>query len=138
MQHWLYSYEITDEDFDNFLFIESPCFDSLETNYFKIIFKPITSVERHIFHIQKLERCIEILAIIGAYSGLQTLYISKFLKMRSIQGVVSQNDVIEYMVYERIAKINPGSQATFKLLTMLDSQFDKNLEADYNSAKTNI
>ena len=58
--------------------------------------------------------------------------------MRSIQGVVSQNDVIEYMVYERIAKINPGSQATFKLLTMLDSQFDKNLEADYNSAKTNI
>ena len=98
----------------------------------------MTSTEKHAFFIHKLERCIEILAILAAYSGLQTLYISKLLKMNSIKGVVGQNDVIEYMVYERIEKINPWSQATFKLLSMLDQGFEKNLEGEFNMQKTNV
>jgi hypothetical protein len=136
-QKWLYCYELKVSDFQPFLFVESPCFDSLNQNYFKIIYEPINKEEKHAFYLKKLERCSEVLGIIASYSGLQQ-YISQFLKMNAVEGVQGLNDVIEFLVYERIVKINPNSQATKTFLSSLDEGFVIWNKAGFTHDKTNL
>jgi hypothetical protein len=119
------------------LFIESPCFDSLNQNYFKIVYEPVNKDEKYAFYLKKLERCAEVLGIIAAHSGLQQ-YISQFLNMNAVEGVIGMNDVIEYLVYERIAKINPNSTETEAFLTSLDQKFVYWIEAGFSSDQSNL
>jgi hypothetical protein len=119
------------------MFIESPCFDSLNQNYYKIVYEPINKEERHAFYLKKLERCSEVLGIIASYSGLQQ-YISQFLKMNAVEGVQGLNDVIEFLVYERIVKINPSSQETKGFLSSLDQGFLTWIKAGFTLDKTNL
>lgn len=136
-QRWLYQFELQISDFAPFLFIESPCFDSLNQNYYKIVYEPVSKEEKHQFYVKKLERCAEVLGIVASHSGLQQ-YISQFLNMNAIPGVIGLNDVIEYLVYERIVKINPKSKETKEFLKSLDSKFDTWMKAGFTPTQTNL
>jgi len=51
---------------------------------------------------------VEILAIIASNADLQgelQFYISQFLKMNTIPGIVGTNDIIEYLVYEKLFRL---------------------------------
>ena len=136
-QRWLYQYELQISDFEPFLFVESPCFDSLNQNYYKIVYEPVNKEEKHAFYIKKLERSAEVLGIIASHSGLQQ-YISQFLNMNAVPGVIGLNDVIEYLVYERIVKINPKSKETKEFLKSLDPSFEKWMKAGFDPKQTNL
>ena len=88
-QKWLYSYKMTKEMFaESFLFIESPCFESLEKNYYVIAYEPITSVEKREFYYSKLSACVDIIEIVGRVGNLQA-YVSQFLKMNGEKDKIS-------------------------------------------------
>ena len=55
---------------ESFLFVESPCFESLENNYYVIAYEPITSVEKREFYYNKLSACVDIIEIIGRVANL--------------------------------------------------------------------
>ena len=94
------------------------------------MYEPVNKEEKHAFYIKKLERSAEVLGIIAAHSGLQS-YISQFLNMNAVPGVIGLNDVIEYLVYERIVKIDPKSKETKVFLKSLDASFEKWMKAGF-------
>lgn len=58
------------EDFQQFLILESACFESLNQNYYYLVPQPVTRKEKHQFFLKKLEACVEILAIMACFGGL--------------------------------------------------------------------
>jgi hypothetical protein len=70
---------------ESFLFIESPCFESIESNYFMLVYQPVNAEELHEAYIDKIDKCIEILAIISTTSDLE-MYLSQFIQMNSNKG----------------------------------------------------
>ena len=58
--------------------------------------------------------------------------------MNAVEGVQGLNDVIEFLVYERIVKINPSSQATKAFLSSLDQGFVTWIKAGFSIDKTNL
>ena len=86
--------------FEHFLIHESPCFDSIENDYFEIVYQPVLDSEKRHFFYQKLQSCVTVLGIIGSHGNLFE-YISRFLKMDLLgNGFVGTINVYELLVYE--------------------------------------
>ena len=56
---------------EGFLFIESPCFESIDCNYYVLVTEPINEEEKHRAYTRKIEKCVEIIAIIASHADLE-------------------------------------------------------------------
>ena len=91
---------MTKEQFQYFLICESSCFESIEGDYYQLVYEPVSTLEKQEFYLAKLESCVQILAIIASYGGLSQ-YISQFLRLNQRPGKLTSSNVIELLVYER-------------------------------------
>jgi hypothetical protein len=60
---WIYDVSV---QFDTFVFFESKQFESVENDYFKIVFRPSNTVEWEEFYMQKTENLTSAIAVMLA------------------------------------------------------------------------
>lgn len=107
--------------FQGFLFMDSACFEGLGGDYWNLLYKPVPPEEKDSFYHKKLDSCTDILAIIASEGGARIeQQISQFLQMHAHPQLVSRNSVIEYMVYEKLARLKPESTSIFDFLRVGD------------------
>jgi hypothetical protein len=92
---------MTKEQFQYFLICESSCFESIEGDYYQLVYEPVSTLEKQEFYLAKLESCVQVLAIIASYGGLSQ-YVSQFLRLNQRPGKLTSSNVIELLVYERL------------------------------------
>lgn len=61
---WIYDVSV---QFDSFIFFESKQFESVENDYFKIVFRPSNTVEWEEFYMQKTENLTSAIAVMLAH-----------------------------------------------------------------------
>lgn len=77
----LYNYQMGPA-FDNFLFYESPNFESIERDYFKVVFRPVTQEELALFYQGKSKNMTKALSVVMQASGSAdiTLHLLKHME----------------------------------------------------------
>ena len=76
---WLYSY-LLEAPFDSFLFFESPSFESINRDYYQIVYRPTTHEEIKAAYYAKMSNLTKAFAIIMTHSKQAAQVISQRLE----------------------------------------------------------
>lgn len=74
----LYSYQMT--SFEPFIFFESKNFESLDRDYFKVVFRPVSQEEIQLFYNGKLKNLSKAIAILMEHSSESSSLILRHLE----------------------------------------------------------
>lgn len=67
LPYLLYSYQIT--SFESFMFFESKNFESIENDYFKVVFRPVSPEEITAFYYGKLKNMFKAISTLMEAGG---------------------------------------------------------------------